>query len=159
MPLKEPHLKEKWDGNVSFREMEHPDINKSFLSYLSKAIGKSAIAPPELAKAYLTSGDRAKSLTSFTFDKGELEKLRDDILANPLKYELALRSNDNGQKSFGNKLQMKSKKYDEYDYWFRTLNEGVLPHDTLPYYKQLVAYKDFVDSIESKAFNTLKMTV
>jgi hypothetical protein len=54
---------------------------------------------------------------------------------------------------------MKSKKYDEYDYWFRTLNEGVLPHDTLPYYKQLVAYKDFVDSIESKAFNTLKMTV
>ena len=54
---------------------------------------------------------------------------------------------------------MKSKKYDEYDYWFRTLNEGVLPHDTLPYYKQLVAYKDFVDSIESKAFNTLKVTV
>ena len=54
---------------------------------------------------------------------------------------------------------MKSKKYDEYDYWFRTLNEGVLPHDSLPYYKQLVAYKDFVDSIESKAFNTLKVTV
>lgn len=54
---------------------------------------------------------------------------------------------------------MKSKKYEEYDYWFRTLNEGVLPHDTLPYYKQLVAYKDFVDSIESKAFNTLKVTV
>lgn len=97
MPLKEPHLKEKWDSPVSFREMDHPDINKSFLSYLSKAIGKSAIAPPELAKAYLTSGDRASSLTSFTFDKGELEKLRDDILANPLKYELALRSNDKGQ--------------------------------------------------------------
>ena len=54
---------------------------------------------------------------------------------------------------------MKSKKFEEYDYWFRTLNEGVLPHDTLPYYKQLVAYKDFVDSIESKAFNTLKVTV
>ena len=34
-----------------------------------------------------------------------------------------------------------------------------MPHDSLPYYKQLVAYKDFVDSIESKAFNTLKLTV
>lgn len=39
------------------------------------------------------------------------------------------------------------------------LNEGALPHDSLPYYKQLVAYKDFVESIEAKAFNTLKLTV
>ena len=26
MPLKEPHMKEQWDGNVTLREMEHPDI-------------------------------------------------------------------------------------------------------------------------------------
>jgi len=104
MPVKEPHLKEKWDSPVSFREMEHPEIGKSFLSYLSKAIGKVAIAPPELAKAYMTSGDRAKSLTLVTFDKGELERLRDDILANPLKYELALRSNDKEQQKSRNKL-------------------------------------------------------
>jgi hypothetical protein len=161
MPFKEIHLKEKWDSPLSFREMQHPHAHQSFLAHLAKAIGKASIAPPELAKAYLTSGEKAKLLTTYTFDKAELEKLRDDILANPVKYEMALRSQEQnkGDQQFGNKLQMKVKKFEEYDYWFRTLNEGTLPHDTLPYYKQLVAYKDFVDSIESKAFNTLKLTV
>ncbi len=97
MPQREPHLKEQWDGAASFRDMEHPDLHKSFLSYLSKAIGKSTIAPAEVVKAYLTSGDKARSLTTYTFDKGELERLRDDILANPLKYELALRTEEKGQ--------------------------------------------------------------
>lgn len=39
------------------------------------------------------------------------------------------------------------------------LNGGILPSDSLPYYKQLVAYKDFIEQIESKALETLKMTV
>jgi hypothetical protein len=39
------------------------------------------------------------------------------------------------------------------------LNGGILPSDSLPYYKQLVAYKDFIEQIESKALDTLKMTV
>jgi hypothetical protein len=110
----------------------------------------------------LTQGNTAAMLTTFTFDKSELEKLRDDILANPLKYELALRSSSKAQddeSEYGYKPATKAKKLEEHDYWFRTLNEGALPHDSLPYYKQLVAYKDFVDSIESKAFNTLKVTV
>jgi len=160
MPAREPHLKEQWDGDKSFREMDHPLVHQSFLSHLSKAIGKTSLAPPEIAKAYLTQGNTAAMLNTYTFDKSELEKLRDDILANPLKYELALRSSKAQDESeYGYKPAIKAKKLEEHDYWFRTLNEGALPHDSLPYYKQLVAYKDFVDSIESKAFNTLKVTV
>jgi hypothetical protein len=50
MPERLPHLTEQWDGAKSFLEMEHPEIAQSFLSHLSKAIGKSSLAPPELAK-------------------------------------------------------------------------------------------------------------
>ena len=35
LPFKEVHLKEQWDGVHSFREQSHPEIDNSFLSYLS----------------------------------------------------------------------------------------------------------------------------
>lgn len=54
---------------------------------------------------------------------------------------------------------MREKKREEYDYWFRVMNEGVLPSDSLPYYKQLVAYKDFASQVEERAYETLKLTV
>jgi hypothetical protein len=92
MPVREPHLKEQWDGTTTFREMEHPEIQKSFLWHLSSAIGKQTIAPAEIAKKFLTEPKTAEALTTFTFDKAELEKLRSDILANPAKYEAALRA-------------------------------------------------------------------
>ena len=57
MPFKEPHMKENWDSETSFREMEHPDLQHSFLSVISKAIGKVSLAPPELARTYLTNPD------------------------------------------------------------------------------------------------------
>ena len=91
MPLKEPHMKEQWDGNVTLREMEHPDIKQSFLWHLSSAVGKQTLAPVELAKKFLTDPKTAQALTTFTFDKKELERLRADILDNPAKYEAALR--------------------------------------------------------------------
>jgi hypothetical protein len=71
--------------------MEHPDIKRSFLWHLSSAIGKESLVPPELAKKFLTDPKIANSLTTFTFDKVELERLRADILNNPAKYEAALR--------------------------------------------------------------------
>lgn len=48
MPFKEIHLTEKWDE--TYRNQEHPELHKSVLWHLSKAIGKRNIAPVELAK-------------------------------------------------------------------------------------------------------------
>ena len=152
-------MKEQWDGQVTIRDMEHPEIKQSFLWHLSSAIGKQTLAPPELAKKFLTDSKTAQSLTTYTFDKKELERIRADVLANPEKYEAALRFKSQEAPKLGYKPQQQLKKKDEYDYWFRTLNGGILPQDTLPYYKQLVAYKDFVDGIEHKALDTLKITV
>lgn len=73
MPFKEVHLKEKWDE--TYRNMEHPDIQKSFLWHIGKAIGKRNITPPELTKAYLTDTSKANLMELYTFDKEELQKL------------------------------------------------------------------------------------
>jgi hypothetical protein len=159
MPQREIHLKEQWDGGKTWRETEHPEARNSVLWYLSKAVGKQSLTPPELAKAYMTDPKATNSLTMYTFDKKELEKLRDDLLANPEKYEQSLRSRPQAKQPLGNKRLIQAKKHEEYDYWFRVLNEGHLPYDSLPYYKQLVAYRDFAEGIEQKALNTLKMTV
>jgi hypothetical protein len=51
--MKEIHLTEDW--NHTYLEQEHPEIQSSFLYHISKAIGKRSLAPPELAKQYLTS--------------------------------------------------------------------------------------------------------
>lgn len=142
--------------------MQHPDIGQSFLSMLGQAVGKASLAPPEVARAYLTdkTGQVAKSLSVYTFDKKELERLRSDILANPEKYEKALKHGlTRHVPKLGDKMNMKLKKKEEYDYWFRVLNEGLLPQDSLPYYKQLIAYQDFVNQVEQRAFDTLKLTV
>ena len=159
MPAKEPHLRGQWDGTNTFREQDHPDLKQSFLWHLSSAIGKQTLAPPELAKKFLTEPKTAQALTTFTFDKAELERLRADILENPAKYEAALRFKRPEKPHYGYKPIQKLKKKEEYDYWFRVLNGGILPSDSLPYYKQLVAYKDFIEQIESKALDTLKLTV
>jgi hypothetical protein len=167
LPYKLPHLSERWDGETSFRETAHPEIGQSFLTLLSAAIGKRSLAVPELAKAYVSdrSGELVRYLSLYTFDKEELLRLRADILAQPEKYERMLTLQDlrkTRQAATPNDKPnvIRRKKHDEYDYWYRVLNEGRLPTiDALPYYRQLVAYHDFVEQVETRAFNTLKLTV
>lgn len=45
-------MTEKWDE--SFRNTNHPDLIRTPLYYLSKAIGRVSLTEPELAKSYLT---------------------------------------------------------------------------------------------------------
>lgn len=85
-----PHLTEKWDQ--SYRDMEHPELVKSPLYLLSKAIGRISLTTPELTKAYMTDPGNRDAMTMFTFDKSEIEKLNKDVIANPGKYEMIFRT-------------------------------------------------------------------
>ena len=87
LPFKQMHLTEPWNGAKSYREMEHPELASSWLAQLGKAVGKKNFTPLELTKAYMTDAKLARQMNLFTFDKAELEKLRRDLLANPVKYE------------------------------------------------------------------------
>jgi len=49
LPFKQMHLTEQWDGAKSYREQQHPNLDQSFLSFLSSAVGRGSLAPPELA--------------------------------------------------------------------------------------------------------------
>ena len=96
-------MREQWDGTRTFREMDHPDIARSFLWQLAAAVGKQTLAPPELAKKFITEPATAQALTTYTFDRGELERLRDDIMKNPGKYEEAVRSKRVEKSQYGYK--------------------------------------------------------
>jgi hypothetical protein len=52
LPYKLPHLTEGF--NKSFRDMQHPDLEHSFLHHLSAAVGKVSLTPSELAQHYFT---------------------------------------------------------------------------------------------------------
>jgi len=133
-------------------------MRTSPLWYLSKAIGKINITPPELAKAYLTNPDAPKMMNLFTFDKEELSKLRRDVLTNPEKYEELLTKQSDFYK-YSDRFDNKYEKRKEYDYWYRILNQGVSPVDSIAHYKDMLAYRHFVEGIEEKALDTLKMII
>ena len=48
----------------------------------------------------------------------------------------------------------------EYEYWYRILNDGRCPYyDNIPIYKSYLTYKEFVDNMELKSVNTLKVVI
>ena len=99
----------------------------------------------------------------FTLDQNELEKLQADVIANPEKYEMML---TNYTKQIpDSKLSTKMDrglslvKQEEQEYWFRVMNDGMCPLDSLPYAREFTAYKEWADQIESKAVDTLRMCI
>ena len=155
------HLTEKWDQN--WRDQQHPYIHQSPIYHISKAVGRVSLTQPELAREYLTKPENREHMTALTFDKEELEKLQKDILTHPDKYiELLTTVEPDEQQPFqlySKVIDMKPLKLEEHEYWYRMINDGRCPLDSYPYYKEFNAYKEWVDSIESKAYDTLLFTV
>ena len=122
-------------------------------------MGKVNLAPPELAKQYLSNPDRQKQMQLYTFDKEELLKLRRDILENPEKYEkLFTTSKGTYDIKYDNNIK-KERKLEEYEYWYRVLNDGRSPTDSYPYYKEMLAYQDYCKEVEKNTVQTFLLTV
>lgn len=149
-------MTEKWDE--TYLTKPHPELQRSVLYHLSKAVGKTTLAPVELARQYMTNPDMAKQLTHYTFDLKELKALRKDILSNPEKYEQLLKQ-DNGTFYNKDRFTPKEIKTEEWNYWYRVLNDGHTPWDNVYQYQNLLAYKEFVEGVEKNALNTLKVVV
>ena len=161
MPFQQIHMSEKWDK--SFRDQQHPDLHKSPLYYLSKVIGRVSITPPELTKAYITDPEKRNQLTMFTLNKSELEKLNEDVLSNPEKYEMIFRGHDipeiDSYKVTKAQRDLALNKLDEYEYWYRTLNSGACHTDTWTFNSEFKSYKEWAELIETKAMNTLRTAI
>jgi hypothetical protein len=50
---------------------------------------------------------------------------------------------------------MATAKANEEEYWFRVVNDGRFPQDNWPMAREYHAYKEWVETIEDKAYNTL----
>ena len=145
--------------------MEHPQIASSPLYHLSKAVGKVSLTPLELTREYLTNPEARDKMTMLTLDKDELLRLQDDVFNDPLKYKKMFESVSMEEELRPEHLRSnydpirKRAWLENYDYWYRVLNDGYTKLDTIPYVNRLNAYKDWMTGIEEKAVDTLKLAI
>lgn len=99
----------------------------------------------------------------FTLNKSELEKLNEDVLSNPEKYEMIFRGHDipeiDSFRIAKSQRDLLLNKMDEYEYWYRVLNDGFCPIDTWTYNSEFRSYKEWAELIETKAMNTLRTAI
>jgi hypothetical protein len=157
-------MKEKWDQ--SWRDGSHPELVKSPLYLLSKAIGRISITTPELTKAYMTDPGNRDAMTLFTFNKSEIEKLNRDVISNPEKYEMILMNHTPEDETIIADRKMKKVDFDlgdfkrrETEYWYRFYNNDFCPQDSLPWAQEYYEYKAWADRIEHNAINTLRTAI
>ncbi len=107
-------------------------------------------------------------MTTITIDKDELDRINTDLLSNPEKYEMIFTMQDYEPGTFEDRdyRQMVKRqraldqaKIDEHEYWFRMLNEGRCPIDSLPYAQEFNAYRDWADLVQYNATNTLRAVI
>jgi len=104
-------------------------------------------------------------MMTYTFDKVELEKLQNDLMKNPEKYQEMLRKDiiqDPWLKGrdFGRFFEMKEKKAEKQEYWYRIMNDGRLnSEENWPMRVEYFKYKQWMDDIKNKSLDTLKYTV
>ena len=156
-PFQQIHLREEWDQ--TYRKMDHPDLQNSPIFHLTKAVGRITMTPHEMAKAYLTDPDLRKQMTLLTLDPKELERIYKDILDQPEKYQAMLKPDlvdtQDSAWVYKKNRDMATAKANEEEYWFRVVNDGRFPQDNWPMAREYHAYKEWVETIEDKAYNTL----
>lgn len=107
-------------------------------------------------------------MTTITIDKDELDRINTDLLQNPEKYEMIFTMQDYAPGTFEDRdvrsmvkrqRALDQAKMDEHEYWFRLLNEGRCPIDTLPYAQEFNAYRGWADLIQYNATNQLRTVI
>lgn len=107
----------------------------------------------------------------FTINKEELTKLHDDMIANPEKWEMLFIGHEpydianvanlgnNPRHLLRNEDERGMARQEDYDYWFRFWYDGQCPHDSLIYNRMATDYKNWVDMMELKAYDTLRAAI
>lgn len=85
-------------------------------------------------------------------------KLRKDVFENPEKYEKILTTYKENPVTVETKTT-KDIRAEEWDYWYRVYNDGYNPWDNLPQLQFYMSYKEWVDKVDKKAYNTLKYVI
>lgn len=160
-----PHLSESWEQ--SWRDTEHPLIQKSPLYHLAKAIGRVTYSPSEMTKEYLTNPEMRDQLSMLTVDKNELLKLQEDLYKNPQKWTDILTKRERtdwGQERHfwaNHRREDADVIFADKQYWQTMTSSDGAPDALInwPYYKEYMTYKNWLEQVEDRALHTLKLAV